>query len=276
MGLFNPEFDPQVGRGIPKAPREKKGFFKFGEIYGRRFWKLLQLNLIYFISIIPIITFGPATAAMTKVCRNWSQERNAFVWSDYWSAFKSNFKQSFIMGIIDIIFLAGFTVAIPSYSEWAEQMQIMYVPLIICLSCCIVFFMMHFYIYLMIVSTNLKLTKIIKNAFFLVSLGVKRAVWTLLVWIVVCFSIYMSLYIPAVFLLLAALWAFSFLCFVNAFNCYPTIRKYVIQPYYDAQGKDNPEFDYLKKEDSIFEDRSDEEPPPEKRTHKKKKTKTIS
>lgn len=163
MSLFSKYDEP--GRGIPKAPVEKKGFFKFMEIYGRRGWKLVQLNLIYLLALIPIVTFGPATAAMTKVCRNWSQERNAFVWEDFWEAFRKNFKQGFIMGLIDLLFIVGFAVAIPSYSAWAKQTEWMYIPLVICLACCIVFFMMHFYIYLMIVSTNLSLGKIIKTRF---------------------------------------------------------------------------------------------------------------
>ena len=137
MSLFSKYDEP--GRGIPKAPVEKKGFFKFMEIYGRRGWKLVQLNLIYLLALIPIVTFGPATAAMTKVCRNWSQERNAFVWEDFWEAFRKNFKQGFIMGLIDLLFIVGFAVAIPSYSAWAKQTEWMYIPLVICLACCIVF-----------------------------------------------------------------------------------------------------------------------------------------
>ena len=86
--------------------------------------------------------------------------------SDFIEAFKKCFKQSFAMGIIDSVFVIGFSVAIPTYKNWAENNSAMYVPFIICLSCLIVFFMMHFYIYLMIVSTNLRLRQIMKNAFF--------------------------------------------------------------------------------------------------------------
>jgi uncharacterized membrane protein YesL len=270
MALFR-RYD-QPGMGIPKAPVEKKGFFKFIDLYSRKCWKLIQLNLLYLLALIPIVTFGPATAAMTKICRNWSQERNAFIWSDFWDAFKKNFKQSFAMGLIDIICLVGFSIAIPSYSEWAKQTTWMYIPLVICLSCCIVFFMMHFYIYIMIVSTNLSLRKIVKNAFFLVSLGVKNSLWTLIVWIVVGCFLY---FFYPITLFIAPFWPFSFICFCGTFNCYPVIRKFVIQPYYDARGEDNPEFDYLKTDDSIFEDRGIEEPVSGKST-KKSKPKTIS
>lgn len=271
MGFFGGNSD-QPRMGIPRAPMEKKGLFKFMEIYSRRIWQLMGLNLLYLVSIIPIVTFGPATAAMTKVCRNWSQERNAFLWADYWEAFKKNIKQGMIMGLIDLVFMVGFPVAIVCYSEWAKQTRTMYIPLVICLACCIVFFLMHFYIYPMIVSTNLSLGKIVKNAFFLVSLGIKSTLWTFIVWIIVCFLIIATLPL-SIFIVL--FFPMSFLCFVGAFNCYPIIRKYVIQPYYDQRGEDNPEFDYLKTDDAIFKDMSEQEPIPEK-TKPRKKPKTIS
>lgn len=295
MALFN-NFN-QPGRGIPKAPVEKKGIFKFFEIYGRRCWKLMGLNLMYFMFFVPtilagwlsgklnsyapyvlvlvtVVCFGPATAAMTKISRNYSQERNAFVYSDFFDTFRKCFKQSLIMGIIDAVFILGFSVSIPAYSQWAEVNTAMYVPFILCLSCLIVFFMMHFYIYLMIVSTNLSMRQIFKNAFFLVSLGVKNSLYTLLTWIFVVLLL-VCLFPYSLFIM--PFWPFSFLNFVTSFNCYPIIRKHVIQPYYDAKGEDNPEFSYLKGDDSeaLFEDKPELEKPVNNQP-KKKKGKTIS
>ncbi|MCR5122027.1 MAG: DUF624 domain-containing protein [Ruminococcus sp.] len=262
------------GPGIPKAPMEKKGWIKCVEVYGRRMWKLMALNLLFILSCLPVVTIGPAIAAMTKVCRNWSQERNAFLWEDYWEAFKKNFKQSFIMGLIDVLFLVSLSVAIPTYNEWAKNSNLMFIPFLLCLSCAIVFFMMHFYIYLMIVSTNLSMRQIIKNSFLLVSLGMKSSLWTLLVWIMVLFTMFILLPMS---LIIVLFWPFSFLCFVSSFNCYPVVRKYVIQPYYDKRGEDNPEFDYLKTEDvAIFEDRGAEEPANKAEKPAKKKGKIIS
>lgn len=267
MSLFGNYETP--GKGIPKAPMDKKGIFKFFEIYGRRFWKLIQLNIIYVIFCIPVVTFGPATAAMTKVARNYSQERNAFVLGDFIDTFKKCFKQSFLMGLIDILFGAAFCVGIPTYFAWAQQNSMIYIPLVICISLMILFFMMHFYIYLMIVSTNLKMKQILKNSMFLVSLGIKSSLFTLLVWVLVI-AIVLLVYPFSIFLVV--FWPLSFLCFVTAFNCYPVIRKYVIQPYYDSRGEDNPEFDYLKvKEDeAVFEDNPQIETIPDKKETGKK------
>ncbi len=286
-------------RGLAKPPKEKKGIFKFFEIYGRRMWKLIELNIIYFTIFIPTIfgwwlsttlnsyapmafavitaiAFGPATTAMTKICRNYSQERNAFVFADFVDTFKKCFTQSLIMGIIDIIFFAGFVVAVPFYNRLAQDNQMMYIPFVLTISFMLVFFMMHFYIYLMIASTNLSLRKILRNAFFLVPLGLKSSIFTFLNWAWIALIFYVvRLY--GVFIV--PFWPFSFLCFVTAFNCYPHIRKYVIQPYYDARGEDNPEFDYLKKKEDevVFEDHPELDKPVEKKkVTNNKKRKTIS
>ena len=285
-------------RGLARPPKEKKGIFKFFEVYGRRFWKLMALNLIYFVIFIPILVgwwlvgelgsytplllglitavlFGPATVAITKICRNYSQERNAFIVADFFDTFKKNIKQGMIMGIIDSIFIAGFTVAIPSYMKWAEKESFMYVPFVLTISFMIVFFMMHFYIYLMIASTTLSLRKILRNAFFLVPLGLKPSIFTFLNWLWVG-GLVVLLYPYSIFIV--PIWPLSFLCFVNAFNCYPVIRKFVIQPYYDQRGEDNPEFDYLKKkeDEEVFTDNPELDKPVEKKKQVKRKSKTIS
>ena len=61
------------------------------------------------------------------------------------------------------------------------------------------------------------------------------------------------------------------------FNCYPVIRKHVIQPYYDQRGESNPEFAYkdADPDEKLFEDRAAEETPV-KTKESRKKGKTIS
>ena len=291
MGLFS-NYE-NAGPGIPKAPQEKTDFFKFFEIYGRRFWKLMEINLLYFIFYLPlffglalffadsnkvsdntkivgisalaiifIATIGPATAGFTKIIRNYSQERNAFVFADFFDTFKKCYKQSLIMGIIDTIFAVGFVIAVVSYSEWAQQNSVMYLPFIICLSCMLMFIMMHFYIYLLVVSTNLTLFQIIKNSFLLVVISVKRCLLNL---IILAILLFLFLYLYAIYpysIFIVPFLPLSFCCFLICFNCYPFIRKYVIQPYYKARGEESPEFDYLKDDgETVFEDKGGTEAP---------------
>lgn len=298
MALFKKNNTPSGG--VLRTPHEKKGIFKFFEVYFRHFWKLVQLNLIYFIFCLPLlamvllllsgyfkpiyfllaipgVVFGPATAAMMKIARNFSQERPCFLLHTFNDALKKNFKQGIIMGLIDEIFIFGFLVGIPLYQQWAQTQPIMYIPFGICLVCMMIFYMMHFYIYLMICSTNLNMRQIIKNSFFLVSLGLKESLWTLLASVLIIMLVY--LFMPYTLFILPFI-PLTTLAIIDCFNCYPIIRKHVIQPYYDLRGEENPEFAYKKvdPEEAIFTDRSAYEKPPtkEKKRQEKHRGKTIS
>ena len=54
MGLFGNHYE-RAGSGIAKNAPKKKGIFRFFEIFGRKFWKLFELNLLYFLSFLPVI-----------------------------------------------------------------------------------------------------------------------------------------------------------------------------------------------------------------------------
>lgn len=280
MGLFS-NYNT-AGPGIPKMPQEKKGFFKFMEVFGRHFWDLVFLNLLYIVFCIPIVTIGPATAGLIKVARNYSQERSCFMFHDFWKAFKSNFKQSFVIGLVDIFLVYWTIVMISFYYSFSLQYEIGKVLLVVAISLMLIIFLMHFYIYLLIVSTNLKMKQILKNAFLLTSVGLKATLISFFTIVgVLAFMLLMILTASnagiMIDLVVIAGIVFSFLAFVICYNCYPIIRKYVIQPYYDKRGEKNPEFDYLRpasEEDAIFEDKGGSEAPVKipnmKSQHKKK------
>lgn len=54
MGLFSINYS-KPGPGVDKDAPQKKGIFRYFEIFFRKFWKLLQLNLIYVICSIPLL-----------------------------------------------------------------------------------------------------------------------------------------------------------------------------------------------------------------------------
>lgn len=257
MGFFNNY--QNAGIGIPKSEREKQPFFKFWEIYFRHFWKLVLLNMIYLVCCLPIVTIGPATAGMTKVLRNISQERPVFVFHDMMESAKKNWKQALPLGIIDVIFIIGFIVSIPSYNNLTKQNGMFYIPLFICLSCMMIFVIMHFYAYILVSSTNLTFKQVLKNSFLLSCLALKTNIITLLIVITVfltsvLFFPYSILFVPFL--------TFSFLGLVICFNSYPVVRKFVINPYYAARDEKNPEDLYKESgSDAIFEDKGGSEAP---------------
>ena len=267
MGLF-PNYS-SAGPGIPKMPQEKRGIVKFLEVFGRHFWDLVFLNLLYIVFCIPIFTFGPATAALFKVARNYSQERSCFMFHEFWKTFKSSFKQSFVTGIVDILLMIWLPFMIVFYYNFSKVFSWGKILVVLSISLMLIIYIMHFYIYLLIISTNLKLKQIVKNSFLLASIGMKKTLisfFSIVALLVVMFLILLSASNIGLIIDLVIISAliFSGSAFIISYNCYPVIRKYVIQPYYDSKGEKNPEFDYLRPatgDDAIFEDKGGKEQP---------------
>ena len=154
----------KVGKGISKNPDDKLPAFQFFEIYFSHLSKLILLNFMYIVALLPFalimlveyylggeggvyyIAFyaafillgavvGPATCGFTKICRNMSCRRPTFLWHDFWKAFKSNFKQGAIVGMIDMAFLAAVSTAFPLYYNMSLENSIFYIPFLICPTC---------------------------------------------------------------------------------------------------------------------------------------------
>lgn len=54
MGIFGSNYT-KPGPGIDKDAPQKKGVFRFFEIFGRKFWKLLQINMLAFVCSLPFM-----------------------------------------------------------------------------------------------------------------------------------------------------------------------------------------------------------------------------
>ncbi len=281
MGLFyNYE---NSGPGVAKNGPQKSRLRIFFEVFGRKFWGLCLLNLIYILFCIPVVTIGPATAAAFKVLRNYSIEKNAFVWADFWESFKKDFKQSFPLGIIYTVAFIGIGAGIYMYPPKMEESTLYTVLFILTVIVGIFILVSSFFAFLMVSTTELTLKNIIKNSAILTIVsGWKGLVTAVLAAVAFIFPFALSMVLQNVIpLLLCFMISFSLPLFIAAFNCYPFVQKYIIEPYYKAMEKDNPEYDYLKPagmEDGepVFEDKGGTEAPIVKAKKTGKKNKTIS
>ena len=170
FGLFNYS---KPGPGVDKNGPKKKRFFLFFELYFRKFWKMIQLNLLFLVCCIPIVTIGPAIAGMTYVLRNFATEKPTFLVSDFFDAFKSNWKQGFGLSVIFAAISAIAGVSFFWYFANSARSWLMLIPLGLCILFCLVLLFMQFYVYLMAVTVELKLKYIIKNSFIFAFLGAK-------------------------------------------------------------------------------------------------------
>lgn len=304
LGIFKKDYE-SAGSGIAKNSTQK-GAKLFFEILGVRFWKIIEVNLLYSLFYLPIlfaftffayvnnktialilggimllaflIIWGPATSGVFKIMKNFAQDKHAFIVSDFVQTFRENFRYASIIGIVDLLLLSSITAGIWVYPALAAQTgsKIMYVFLAISLSVGITFIMMNFYMFPMLVSTDLSLKNIFKNSFALMFVELKRNIITLLITgAITALMALLILFVNFAFIYILPFFPFAFNTFLICFRSYPVIQKYVINPYYEEKGEINPELaGNTSTEESLFEDKGGSEKPIESR--KKKKGKTIS
>jgi uncharacterized membrane protein YesL len=228
------------GAGVSKEQSEMKPFFKFFDLFGRKFLYLMQLNFIYLLTCIPIITIGASTAALTHVMRKFVLEQPIFVFSEFFSAFRKNFKRTIAVGIFSLIFVAAFGYSMMYYNMEVGQSQTLqnYFMMAMNMLAGAVFLTVNIYVYPQIVCLDLSLSAILKNSVRFCLLGFGRNVVTVLT-IAAVMSV--MLFTTPFSLIALPLFPFAQLAFLSVFNSYPVIQKYVINPFYESKGEKNPE-----------------------------------
>ena len=278
MGLFNGYL--KEGPGVSKDAPEKHRFFLFFELFGRKFTRLIQLNLLFFVCLIPIIIglytsfgfnpnlftdgavnmevlktqpliqlsgdivglviyilslfiTGPAIAGFTYVIRNFQRQEHAWVMSDFKDNFKSNFKQATILAFIDsvvyfLLYVAFvfYTYALPAHSSPLTNFAPMLTAVIVVIA--IVYTWMHYYIYVMMVTFDLSLKDIMRNA-LIFALG-KLPLNILITLICGAIVIASVIFNTVIGIILSAVITLSLIGYIIVFSVYPTIENYLIAP----------------------------------------------
>ncbi|MDE7195143.1 MAG: DUF624 domain-containing protein, partial [Oscillospiraceae bacterium] len=199
-------------------------------------------------------------AAMTALMRNIYLERPQFIFHDFWAAFKKNFKQSFIIGMLDIFVMGLSVFSYVFYTANIDNGNAYWFFYALTMAAQVIFLIMNFFIYPQIVALNLRMSSIVKNSVILTFVNLKGNLIALAVFLLYWYLIGFS-GIGIYVLTLAPLLPFAWLSFLEVFCCYPAIQKFIINPYYEAQGERNPELPDIDEEDVIFEDRGGSEAP---------------
>lgn len=243
FGLFNYS---KEGPGIEKDGPQKKTFFVFFETFFRNFWKFIPINFVFCLLTFPIVTNGLASAGLTNVARNIARDKHSFGMSDFWETIRKNWKQALPSGIINFfVYLVLVLDLWFFYTTMDGIVSAIAVGLFIFLL--FVFTVMNYYISTMIITFRFKLSQIYKNSFRFVFLNLKNNI--------LCFIFTTAIY--ALFLVAACLWgnytvtmveivllvccvpAFVFL--LTQYFIFPSIKKYIIDPYYLEHPNDDIE-----------------------------------
>lgn len=227
MSIFNDYM--KEGKGIAKEPDNRLRIVVFFDIFFRKFWKLITINIMYILFCIPIITIGPATAGVTKLLRNYSREEHAFVWSDFWDTFKHNFWKSVSVFFIDTVFVILLYFDFYMYLSLNTSPVLRVIALAVLMLSATILLFMNYYVFTMLITFKLTFKQVIKNAFLFAWIGFWRNLLiTVIIAIVTVFALVYLMPVGAVFFLLLY---FSFCGLVINFITYPLIKKHMIDGY---------------------------------------------
>lgn len=195
----------------------------------------LQYVLIALCVVFLAVTFGWQNVGASYVLRNMVRGEPVFLFSDYFYAIKRNLRQGFLMGLLDVLllFLVGFDLFYFSGLTGTFWMDVCYWAVLVI---GILYFFMRFYIYLMLITFELSIKKIFKNALIFTTLGVKRNLmgalgivgWTAANVVLFLLLINVNIAIP---MILPVIYYLSFTSFTSAYAAYPVIERYMITPY---------------------------------------------
>lgn len=263
FGLFNYE---KEGPGISKNAPKKKTFIVFFETFFRNFWKFIVINIVYGLVSIPVLTNGLAAAGLTNVTRNIARDKHSFGTSDFLETIKKNWKQALPAGIIKILIylILGFDL----YFFYTGGEGIMTtVGLGISLCMLFIFTVMDYYVWTLIITFKFKLKQIYKNSFKFVFINMKMNL--------LCFFVILLVYAVniALIFLLGSYWIIvltfelllyfllypSFRYLLVQYCTFPSIKKYIIDPYY----QEHPDEDIEKRQNLGIEVEKKKEPRPE-------------
>ncbi len=262
FGFFNFE---KEGPGIDKNAPKKKAFIVFFETFFRNFWKFITINLVYTLISLPILTNGLSAVGITHVTRNTARDKHSFGLSDFFETVKKNWKQALPAGILNAVIYICLLFA--AYFYFSSDGIMSTIGLGITLSALLIFTMMNMYIWTLMITFKFSLKQIYKNSYkfafislfknflCLLCLGLVYVINILILILAFNISINAFVLVSTVLAMLYILTYPSFKFLLIQYFTFPTIKKYIIDPYY----LEHPDEDIQKRRDLGIEIESDDE-----------------
>ncbi|MBQ8389342.1 MAG: YesL family protein [Clostridia bacterium] len=208
----------------------------YGGIIDAPTYSIAYYAVIGSLALFTLVTWGWQNVGSAYLTRNMVRGDAVFVWSDYFRSIKKNLKQGFFMGVIDSIIMVVLVVDVchmltTSGEDFMSQMMLF---LVIGLS--VLYLIMRKYIYLMLITFDMSVWKMFKNALIFTTLGLKRnamaflgkAVITVINLALVLILLPMNIVVP---LVLPLVYYLATSAYISAYAYYPVIEKYMITPY---------------------------------------------
>ena len=245
FGLFNYE---KEGPGIDKNAPKKHGFIVFFETFFRNFWKFIPINLVYCLLNVPVITNGFANVGITHVARNTARDKHSFGLSDFFDTIKKNKKQALVAGVINTVVYILMIINLVFYWFYTKGF-VQSVGFGFVMAIFFLFTVMNYYLWTLIITFDFKLKQAYMNSFRFVFVNLKYNLLCFFVLTLICAAGIALLFIfPNYFLAILPIEIILYMINYPAFKAllvqfctFPSIKKYIIDPYYEEHPDDDIE-----------------------------------
>ncbi len=203
--------------------------------------------IMYALGALVIFTFGLSMVGTTYIVRNMVKGEPIFLMHDFWYAIKRNFKQGLIFGIMDVVicFLIAYDIPFLLANANTYVNSLMFYAVVFI---AIIYFVMRYYVYVMMVTFDLSIYKLLKNSLIFALVGFKR---NLLGTLGIIALVMLNYALILTFFPLGAILPFILTVavgqFIAIYTSYPKIYSIMIEPY--EEEKETPV------EEPIFKDR---------------------
>ena len=213
-------------------------------------------NILRYSGLLFLVTLGFATIGLCYNLRDIVRCEPLAPVSDFFTAIKKNWKQGIVLTIIDaiLIFFLYYDVVV-YYANMGSGSFFMQMAFYLIVIVSILYFQFRYYMFTIMITFDMKFRTIFKNSLYLLFLGWKRNLVSLIASAATIFAcVYLYLLLPSVGIIFPIIIGFGFIGYIGIYCTYPIIDRYIIQPYYDDHPDEDPSAD-LDKIETIFTDR---------------------
>ncbi|MBO4217139.1 MAG: DUF624 domain-containing protein [Clostridia bacterium] len=198
--------------------------------------------VLYGLSALIFVTFGPVNCACSYIIRNMVTAQPVFMWWDFKQTIKRNLKQSLIAGAMDIVFAAVLFYALSFYLMNYSVSMLFVAAFYFGLVIAVLYVMMRHYVYLQIVTFELKIRQILKNAFIFALYNIGRNLLALLAAaLLILVDYYAFMLSVGIGVILILMFIPALISFTAVFCGYPKVKQYMIDPYLKKEEKSDGE-----------------------------------
>lgn len=220
------------GPGVSKNEAEKRGFIQFFELFRSNYWNLLFIGFVSLIFNLLIIPYGLGSVGAARTARITVRGRHLFK-SYYFDAIKKNWKQALPVGIINTLLLAVSGYAL-FYFQNAQPVNYLYIG--IAGASLIIITFIRYYTSAVMITFNVTLGQLYKNALILSFAGIWRnfaiLILHLLTYAITFAPMAFNLYVGAgISVCLYVVLVLPLRYFITQYHVYPVMYRCMIKPF---------------------------------------------